>query len=567
MIGPMMNDFLYALRNARAISINHLGYETAGLKTAVFCLGDGGHASKCTLLRISDDQVVFTIPLSQPQAVAGWKGNSYQVIDFSEFTTPGSYRICVYDTTHTLEYSEDFEIAAALYHPQLSRMMLGYFQSQRCGDQYTDTTVPFFSGKRTGHVDVHGGWYDASGDVSKYLSHLSYANYMNPQQTPLVVWALANAAENSSTDLGDDFGREAVWGADFLVRMFDPAGYFYMTVFDKWSGDVEQREICSYSTQDGIKHDSWQAGFRQGGGMAIAALARLSRLGKDGDFSAGHYGEIAQQGFQHLLTHNTQYLDDGVANIIDDYCALLAAVELHRATDNPDYIMHADNFAKNLMARLTKDGWWHADANGARPFFHASDAGMPMVALAAYAEICGAAEKQNVVDALNKSVQHLNDITHAVFNPFSYPRQFVKSSAGALGSQFFFPHENESGYWWQGENARLASIAYGLKCAKPLVDSALHMVCDAHVQHAIDWILGLNPYQSCMMQGVGRNTPTYQPAKFPNVDGGICNGITSGLENEADIGFCDTEDPMQSWRWSEQWLPHAAWFLLAVSAK
>ena len=38
------------------------------------------------------------------------------------------------------------------------------------------------SGKR---ADLHGGWYDASGDVSKYLSHLSYANYMNPQQTPL----------------------------------------------------------------------------------------------------------------------------------------------------------------------------------------------------------------------------------------------------------------------------------------------------------------------------------------------------------------------------------------------
>ena len=25
--------------------------------------------------------------------------------------------------------------------------------------------------------------------------------------------------------------------------------------------------------------------------------------------------------------------------------------------------------------------------------------------------------------------------------------------------QWFFPHDNESGYWWQGENARLASLA------------------------------------------------------------------------------------------------------------
>ena len=37
-------------------------------------------------------------------------------------------------------------------------------------------------------VDVHGGWYDASGDLSKYFSHLSFANYMNPQQIPMIVW-------------------------------------------------------------------------------------------------------------------------------------------------------------------------------------------------------------------------------------------------------------------------------------------------------------------------------------------------------------------------------------------
>ena len=51
------------------------------------------------------------------------------------------------------------------------------------------------------------------------------------------------------------FRTEALWGADFLVRMCDPAGMFYMTVFDRWSGDTAQREICSYSTQKGHKHD------------------------------------------------------------------------------------------------------------------------------------------------------------------------------------------------------------------------------------------------------------------------------------------------------------------------
>ncbi len=43
--------------------------------------------------------------------------------------------------------------------------------------------------------------------------------------------------------------EEALFGADFLVRMQDAAGYFYMTVFDKWSKDINQRDICAYATQ------------------------------------------------------------------------------------------------------------------------------------------------------------------------------------------------------------------------------------------------------------------------------------------------------------------------------
>jgi hypothetical protein len=47
----------------------------------------------------------------------------------------------------------------------------------------------------------------------------------------------------------------------------------------------------------------------------------------------------------------------------------------------------------------------------------------------------------------------------------------------------------------------------------------------------------------------------------------VCNGITSGLHDEDDIDFkmpWET-DITQSWRWSEQWLPHAAWLFLAAA--
>ena len=86
-----------------------------------------------------------------------------------------------------------------------------------------------FSDQKRAPVDVHGGWFDASGDVSKYFSHLSYANYYNPQQTPMAVWAMLEAAElldgiksKRLEGLRPRLEEEALYGADFLVRMQDP---------------------------------------------------------------------------------------------------------------------------------------------------------------------------------------------------------------------------------------------------------------------------------------------------------------------------------------------------------
>ncbi|MNE73518.1 hypothetical protein D3C80_1695360 [compost metagenome] len=69
-----------------------------------------------------------------------------------------------------------------------------------------------------------------------------------------------------------------------------------------------------------------------------------------------------------------------------------------------------------------------------------------------------------------------------------------------------------------------------------------------------------------MLAGHGINNPSYT-AGYPNALGGICNGITAGFEDEADIAFIPEQykDRLdQNWRWGEQWIPHAAWFALAI---
>lgn len=68
-----------------------------------------------------------------------------------------------------------------------------------------------------------------------------------------------------------------------------------------------------------------------------------------------------------------------------------------------------------------------------------------------------------------------------------------------------------------------------------------------------------------MLQGRGRNNADYS-SDFPNLPGGIVNGITSGWTDENDLAFLPPDAPEgDAWRWAEQWIPHTGWFLLAVA--
>jgi hypothetical protein len=355
--------------------------------------------------------------------------------------------------------------------------------------------------------------------------------------------------------------------------MQDPAGYFYIGVFDRWSKEPGGREICSFRGQQGQRGDDYQAAFRQGGGLAVAALARASAV-LTGAIGAA-CREAAARGFAHLQAHNIEYLDDGQENIIDDYCALLAATELRAADGGEPFLQAARDRARSLASRLCRDGgyedFWRADERGERPFFHAAEAGLPVIALLRYAKVEPEPERAGAaLWAVRRSLEFELAITAEVANPFGYARQYVKPVDGPRRAAFFFPHRNESGYWWQGENARLASLAAAAHLARRSLpgEPGLDRRLATYAADQLNWILGCNPFDACLLHGFGRNNPEYE-ARYPNAFGGICNGITSGFANEEDIDFLPlpyAELGEHRWRWSEQWIPHAAWYLLAVCA-
>lgn len=531
-----------------------------GARASALVRMDEGDDAQVELLTTAGEIPTLVAPVGEK--TRDFNGTLLGSVDLSE-ATPGRYVL-----RYRGELSAPFAIRRSLLLQTTLSAVLDYFKSQRCGEPWEtfDRAVPFV-GNREGTVDVHGGWHDASGDVSKYLSHLSYANFMNPQQTPLVVWGLLEHFETRRTNhapgVAERLLDEARHGAEFLCRMQDPEGYFYMTVFDQWKKALDRRVIAAFRTQAGDLLEGYQAGMRQGGGATIAALARAARV-----LSEPRYLEVAERGLAHLEAEGLAYLDDGKENIIDDYCALLATTELYQATRKTVYRDKARARANQLVARLRTDGphpGWLAADDGDRPFYHAAEAGLPIVALLRAGDVDPdqAHDYQAVAEQLLRFELW---VTSEVDNPFGYARQFTQDVHGNRKTAFFIPHENETGYWWQGENARLGSLAAaaGMVAARTK-DDDLKTISLRYAYDQLDWICGKNPFDACMIQGFGRNNRNYMD-KWPNVMGGICNGITSGAVDELGVDF--GRDDIQgdhSWRWFEQWLPHATWYLIALA--
>jgi hypothetical protein len=564
------------------ISVNQAVFPPAAPKVAVVS-SDTALASRDFFIQDDNTNILFSGKLSATQHLDDWApGRYFYQADFSTLAKPGHYYLQITKPARVLDQgrvfgpdgprSAYFDIGDADWARPMVASIIHYYHEQRANtppEMKADSQLRLYGSDR--RVDLHGGWCDASGDVSKYFSHLAYANFMSPQQIPLVTWSLVNAGENLHQQLNrwnlvDSLTAEALWGADYIMRSLDPAGYFYMTVFSYFNKDPDARRVVGLHANS-VTTDEYQCAFREGGGMAIAALARISRWGKSSDYTPRQYLDAARRGYAHLVVNNTKYDDDGKENIIDDYCALMAATELWIATDSNYYRDQARMRAAHLNARMSAAGYFISD-DGRRPFWHASDAGLPIVALTRYLDKeSDAAYRNPALNTINRALTYNLRVTGEVDNPFGYARQsFVYKNEVKDG--FFIPHDNETGWWWQGENARLASLAtaalLGRRLLQPSNDS---LTVFAARQYS--WILGCNPYNICFMYQFGAHNVPYMHSNYGHGSqrGGISNGIT-GAKDHGDGSGIDfrTEDNGNEWRWTEQWLPHAAWFLQALTA-
>lgn len=591
------------------VLVNQVGYEPMAPKQAIIEGAPQDHPQGFTLVDASTGERVMSGKLKPDGGVYDWKGRVFWTADFSSWTKPGQYEIRV-----GAAESCPFHIQHLVLERNTISNVIYYFKGQRASglldraDRHL--AVPGHPGE---FVDVRGGWYDATGDYGIHFSQLNLTSYFNTQQVPLVAWSLLASYNELKARNNFNFSEYerrllagGLFGADFLVRMKRPDGSFFESIAAPGPhklpqdrrignpnampvpGNVLARRRLSNSNRPvrprsfdihevPITGDyAYETSFRSGGGMAIAALALASTMPPGGDFPPSRYLSAAEEAFQFLQKHNRELLNDRTENILDDYCALMAATELYKATHQETYLDAANRRADSLMARLISHGkyhdYWRANA-GTRPFFNPSDAGLPVISLLEYARIASPSQRQRAVETVKRSLQFELRTTSDVNNPFGYARQLIRMGTGQVRTAFFFPHDSEAGWWWQGENARIASLAAAARMAAPLFtsDSAFHAQLEAYAWDQLDWILGRNPFGACMLNGSGHGAAPYMflgSWRYTSAPGSIVNGITASFTSEDGImynhgyAFTGKDD---DWRWNEQWLPHAAWYLYAVS--
>ncbi|GAB3886650.1 glycoside hydrolase family 9 protein [Spirosoma agri] len=591
------------LLNAQSIKVltNQVGYEGSKAKKAIVVADRTLIIDGFQLIDTKTGKAAYSGKPVFSGQVNKWKNWLFWSIDFSSYTAEGTYQLQVTLPEKTVS-SYPFEIGKNVLEQFTLSDVIYYFKGQRSSGLLDKADHRLtLAGKPADTLDVHGGWYDASGDYGKHLSHLTFSSYFNPQQISLTVWSLLKAHSQLTKRKGTDFRQynrrlldEAMYGADYLVRVQAKNGSFYRSVKAPGPGKLakdrviqaedkayrikQTKEQTLISTADETNWRRYQVSYRSGGGVAIAALAMASTYRGDmtGDYGPADYLNAAERAFAFLENENEAMINDGHENIVDDYCALSAATELYKATKKEVYKLAADKRAKQLLSRLATwkkyTDYWRADDND-RPFFHPSDAGLPLVSLVYYYPLASAETQKTIKAVIKRSMDYELAVTHEVNNPFGYSRQLVQDTLGNRRSTFFFPHGSEASPWWQGENARLASMATAARLAATLFtdDKPLHDRLNSFALDQLNWILGLNPYDACMLQGVGHNNPAYGffgTFEYTNAPGGIVNGITSGLDNEDDIDFnlsYKLTGKDADWRWAEQWLPHAAWYLMALA--
>ena len=544
------------------ISFAHTGYQTGAQKSAI---ANNINAKEFRLINQDNGHIVLTKAI---EMVTSHIGN-FQVMDFSEIRTPGTYVLQAGNVT-----TRPFRIDADVYERTIWKA-LNFFYAERCG-----IAVPGVHGAE--HQDwicvhgnkqmvINGGWHDA-GDLSQSF-----------EGSAEITYALLGMAEKLHERDNDPklYARvleEAKWGLDWVLKTRFGDGY-------RDVGSINSRR-----TDNIIGDDDDVVATAQNSPMANFEAATVEAIGyrvfKDIDPDFAAYAlktaeadwKFAAGGMPSVKPPKDLWRGNFDSNNVEDELpsqAILSSVAMWRATGDKKYEAMATSVAPLIMgAQQRKRPDWDVPFTG---FFYTSTAkdrilhychrGREQAPTMALTELCDAfpdnADWMKWYSTVTLYSEYLKNIAKytAPYNvmpasvytdteyttvPESRREPFRKQvlTGVPLGKGHYlrmFPV-------WMDYRGHFGTI---LPQAQALASAAKLRGDLASAQlstHQLEWIIGRNPFAASTMYGEGYDfVPLYTPSSGDMV-GGLPVGIETKDENDAPYW------PVQRmWTYKEIW--------------
>ncbi len=547
--------------------INQAGYTPDAGK---FCITKGEKRRNFEVISLESQKVIFS-GILQPNS--GDFGN-YLRGDFSNLTQMGHY----YIKSDTLR-SYPFEISQSVYQEPIN-LIVHYFSKQRCGASktgylspcHTDDGIRMDNGE---HQDVTGGWHDAS-DLRKWVSATIYG-----------MIGLAKTYELQDKQTREKILEELIWGNQYFLKMQEPQGYLMNYV----GGDVKKHSDSNRWTDNEVGEEGGELRFTKpntGNSMADMLVFgsnddRVIRT--DPLDMTGQYNFITSEALMAGITESLDpdYSQECLQAAIKcfDWCsrsdenlnplilgaAIQASLELHKTTGENRFKEKAVELASQLKKLQAKhpsgsaSGFFYSSLSVQEPHKNISRGCLEFISICDLIQAFPLHENVNewkeiIADYANDYLFFMSEKNNFRIVPFGlYTGQDPGGNrkTGDFWYRYFMQPELS---WWVGINANLASAGIGLlKAASILNDQKLKRIA----QKQLDWIIGVNPYNSSTIVGIGYNHPKHFPGSTfypltPVIPGAVLNGLGGDHDDQPVIGS-------GNWQISEYWTPMVAYTL------
>ena len=233
----LLSFFLVSLiASANAwIRVNQLGYLPKDIKVAVWMSDENESVNDYDLIDYFTGKSVYHSKKVRATGPLGEMKQTYR-LDFSNFKKEGTYYLKVGNT-----HSPYFAISNHAYDGAAD-FVLNYMRQQRCGYNpflrdschQQDAYIVYHPTKTGQHIDVRGGWHDAT-DCLQYVTTSANAIYqmmLAYEQNPSVFADHYKSNGLPGSNGIPDIIDEIAWGTDWLCRMNPSPEEFYNQIAD-----------------------------------------------------------------------------------------------------------------------------------------------------------------------------------------------------------------------------------------------------------------------------------------------------------------------------------------------